>query len=250
MKQIFTLIILFSFLNGINAQLIAPDFSITDTNGNTYTLYEELNKGKTIVLDFFGLQCGSCQSDMGVLELVWQNHGAGSGDVWVWAYETYGGSDYEVNDFVTINGGTFPSFSLSAEDSLIKKYHVNYVPSYFIICPNGYMKSCPITDIEQYISACATLDIDETIMEKNQLTSIFSVPGNSHIEVNFSIVKNAKISIELYDLLGNRIDGKTNFYQLGSNQMKMNRAGISSGYYFIRMTDNRHFMDTKRIVIN
>jgi hypothetical protein len=33
----------------------APDFTMTDINGNTHNLYSYLNSGKTVILDFFGV---------------------------------------------------------------------------------------------------------------------------------------------------------------------------------------------------
>ena len=58
MKKIFTifaLITLFSFSNSY-AQLangsVAPDFTLTDLNGTTHNLYDYIDDGYTVFLDF------------------------------------------------------------------------------------------------------------------------------------------------------------------------------------------------------
>lgn len=49
------IIVLFSF-NNVHAQLangsIAPDFTLVDLNGTTHTLYDYLDDGYTVFLDF------------------------------------------------------------------------------------------------------------------------------------------------------------------------------------------------------
>ncbi len=250
MKRIFTILLLALCSLTIDAQQIAPDITLTDTQGNTHRLYDELNAGRSVVIDFFGLQCGSCQTDMSLLEIVWQNHGAGAGDVVVWAYETGGGSDYEVNDFVTINGGTFPSFKYVESDSLLDVFQLTVVPSYFVICPNGYMKKCAVDKIENYLSSCLTLGAEIEDKVEDHIVSAFAPSTSSYISINFSVSAETSFTFDLYDMLGNKIQTKSNYYRRGLQSVKMNKSGLSKGYYFIRMTNKNHFMETKRIVIN
>lgn len=250
MKQIFTFLIIATFFSSALAQQV-PDFTITDTDGNSYHLYEELEKGKTIIIDFFGLQCGSCQTDMGALEQFWQDNGAENGDVWIWAIESLGGTDQEVASFVSINGGTFPSFRNTEEDSLLQLFDVDIIPSYFVICPNGFVKKSGIDKLDIYLEGCSTLDIGDDTQDvlKNEIIGINT--GNSaFLDIAFTIEHSGSLTFELYDLLGNKIISKTSSFAEGKGTTRLNKSGLSPGYYLIRMTNNKTFMETKRIVIN
>jgi len=53
MKRFFTALVIIISLNSFS-QVIAPDFSEHDIYGTEYNLYDELDLGKPVVLDFFG----------------------------------------------------------------------------------------------------------------------------------------------------------------------------------------------------
>ncbi|MBC7778390.1 MAG: T9SS type A sorting domain-containing protein [Phycisphaerae bacterium] len=70
----------------VRAQLpdgsIAPDFTAVDINGNTHNLYDLLNAGKTVYIDFFGTYCSSCfvYHHSGALEGIWDLYGPNGTD--------------------------------------------------------------------------------------------------------------------------------------------------------------------------
>jgi len=53
MKKFFAILFIIISLNSFS-QVIAPDFSEHDIYGTEYNLYNELDLGKPVVLDFFG----------------------------------------------------------------------------------------------------------------------------------------------------------------------------------------------------
>ena len=67
MKKTLTLLLIcLTFL--VNAQTgmlngsgYAPDITVTDINGNTHNLYNYLDSGKVVVLEFLSVTCGHCQ---------------------------------------------------------------------------------------------------------------------------------------------------------------------------------------------
>ena len=82
MKQILTIILitLLSF-NNTQAQLpdgsVAPDFTFTDLDGVNHTLYNYLDDGYTVFVDFSAVWCGPCWGyhTSGALEDLYTHHG-------------------------------------------------------------------------------------------------------------------------------------------------------------------------------
>ncbi len=58
---------------------IAPDFTVTDINGNSHNLYSYLNAGKTVYLDFFATWCNPCwvYHNSHALQNIWTTYGPG-----------------------------------------------------------------------------------------------------------------------------------------------------------------------------
>ncbi|MEA3446453.1 MAG: TlpA disulfide reductase family protein, partial [Bacteroidota bacterium] len=168
MKKTYTLIISFFLISGtIFSQITVPDFTLTDIDGNSYNLYQELAEGKTVVLDFFALQCGTCQTGIAYVENVWQTFGSNGDDLWVWAIESSGGTNLDIQDFVQVNGGSFPGFSITENDTLYSFFNITYTPQYFVICPNGQIKSCAVDQVGNYVEACIGLSIAPGQQESN-----------------------------------------------------------------------------------
>src|SRR3990170_4750235 len=70
------------FLSGkVNSQT-APNFTVTDSWGNTHRLYEDyLDKGTTVLLKIFYVACPPCNMIAPHLEPLYQDWGAGLADV-------------------------------------------------------------------------------------------------------------------------------------------------------------------------
>jgi len=249
-KNTFTLLALILLgITQINTQVTVPDFTLTDINGNTYNLYTELAEGKTIVIDFFAVQCGSCQTGIAYAEDIWQTYGTNGDDLWVWAIETSGAAVPEVDDFVQVNGGSFPSFTAVANDSLASFFDITYTPQYFVICPNGFIKSCGVEQLGQYVESCpqlTSLTEEDAYSKQSVINSISSVNG---IEVSFTSNSNSPIAFDLYDILGNKISHSSDFFPQGNNSITISSAGLARGYYFVRMFEAGEYVSTRKFVL-
>ncbi len=149
MKRIFTLLLL-SFTLGYTAQAqlesgsVAPDFTVTDLDGNTYNLYDLLDEGKTVIIDLFATWCGPCWNyhQGHYLQSVWEQYGPeGTNEMYVFGIEadpntsvaaiTGGPGGNTIGDWT--DGVTYPMVDNAGVGDA---YNLNYYPTIYSICPN------------------------------------------------------------------------------------------------------------------
>ena len=248
MKTIITLLTIVMFNVFTIAQTVIPNFSLTDISGTTYNLYNELDAGKTVVLDFFSLQCGSCQTGISAIENVWQTYGNNGNDLWVWAIEMTGANHLDIDDFVFSAGGTFTPLSINENDTLYSFFDITYTPQYFVICPNRYIKSCGVDQIETYLEACSELQsMDEGTALVHQ-TKINSINTKNGVEVSFTNSSTAELTFEVFDILGNKITQTTNVFQAGVGSVMLSEIQYARGYYFVRVLADGKFVESMKFV--
>lgn len=148
MKRTFTLIALLALFGArLSAQLangsIAPDFTATDIEGNTWHLYELLDQGKTVVLDVSATWCGPCWAyhNTGALEELYAQYGPeGTNEVMVLFIEgdptttmadLLGQTSASQGNWV----GTTP-YPILDNATIADAYEITYFPTIYHICPN------------------------------------------------------------------------------------------------------------------
>lgn len=147
--------------NNIKTEL--ADFTITDTEGNVLNLYETLAEGKTVFLDLFFTTCGYCISYTPIIEEIYQNYGAGEGDVVFWAIspsdgnaaiETYKETHNVTNPCAGTDGGGPAAIDLITAGQNFLGY-----PTYCVVCPDKTLHFDPcypptVTGFDSYFESC------------------------------------------------------------------------------------------------
>ncbi|MBL6872893.1 MAG: redoxin domain-containing protein [Flavobacteriales bacterium] len=155
MKNYLTTLLICLSVVGVKAQLpdgsVGPNFTVTDIEGNSHTLYDILDSGYTVVMDLNATWCGPCWSyhQAGHLETLWEEHGpAGwpgvsantTDDVFVFMIESssntgladlQGETSNSYGDWIT--GTHFPIVN---EETVASSYELVYYPTVFTVCPN------------------------------------------------------------------------------------------------------------------
>jgi hypothetical protein len=161
-------------------------------------------------------------------------------------------------------------------DSLNIKY-LHYNPQY------GYVYSADLSNYTNFDSSALDLKLDlfdgstykseitwepaigigkfvgnlkpvSVISEKNDLPAEYKLynnypnPFNPSTTIEYSLPKESKVQIEIYDILGRKITTLINEYQkAGIHSTTFNAGSLSSGIYFYRLTAG-NYMSTKKLL--
>jgi hypothetical protein len=174
---------------------VAPDFTLTDINGNTHTLYDYLGGGYTVFIDFSAVWCGPCWGyhTSGALENLYIDHGpAGmpnvsattTDDVMVFFIEgdasalacLQGTGCGTQGDWVT--GTPYPIICTDGQASsggnntaVTSAYSIGYWPTVYQVCPDRLLTECGQTATPYaLVGACLpppAFDVDARSFLKN-----------------------------------------------------------------------------------
>lgn len=134
----------------LSAQLpsgaVAPDFTATDINGQSWNLYDILASGKIVVLEVSATWCPPCWAyhNSGAMQDLYAAHGP-AGDNRLQVLYVEGDPDTNVdclnglpgcNDYSPgsyVEGVTYPVFDNAA---IADSFQITYFPTVMVICPN------------------------------------------------------------------------------------------------------------------
>jgi peroxiredoxin len=208
----------------------APDFTITDTDGVEWNLHEQLSLGKTVVLDFFFVDCVPCQSQSPEVSEMYQDYLAANADVLVLGISNRD-SDAEVDQFDQTYGITYPTAGEDGGGDTVTTLYQSWFPffgwpSYGVVCPDttiewGIFPSVPdVPELRTAVDAClGTASVREQTYPADHLG----------FDGNRLTVKSAEIrSIAVTDMLGRRILNFDNIERGMSFQLPTNAVFVLS----------------------
>jgi peroxiredoxin len=112
----------------------APDFVLTDMNGEKHRLSEY--EGKGVLLNFWATWCKPCKREMPYMDHQFQQHK--DEGIQVLAVNI-GESDVVVNEFIKRHGLSFPVL-VDKEQEVVTAYGVDPLPITFLIDKEGKIK--------------------------------------------------------------------------------------------------------------
>ncbi|MEE9341135.1 MAG: TlpA disulfide reductase family protein [Thermoplasmata archaeon] len=139
-KTAFLVIILASVLaasGGAKAPMVAekaPDFTLTDIDGNAFTLSD--HRGKVVLIDFCWTRAGYCIQMQDVLKEV-RNTFTEEDLVIISIFIGDEDTDDDIRDFRTLHGGNWTY--AGDRQNLTESYRVYAIPTEFVVDVNGYI---------------------------------------------------------------------------------------------------------------
>ena len=207
MKKLFTLFFALVLSIGVKAQTPltqAVDFSTIDHHGNEINLFEILDRGQYVLIDFFYTSCGPCQNALPKVVDAYYALGCNQHDVffmeisptdhnnepyffidnWI---ETYG---IEYPTIYATSGGTHSGTYICDE-----LYQIPAYPTMVLIAPDRQIvlqDIWPINSAQTIIDALAAFGIEEHDCDEAQAPAIvFEVEREASYEIDVNFTPNA-----------------------------------------------------------
>lgn len=147
MKKVFTLILALAFGFGLKAQCpltTAVDFTATDVHGTEVHLFDILDGGQSVLIDFFFTTCGPCQQATPKIVESYYAMGCNMHDVFYMEIAT-GDSEAACLNWVNTYGVEYPTISGEAGGTQIcNQYQIPAYPTVILIMPD---RSIVINDL-------------------------------------------------------------------------------------------------------
>ena len=163
----------------------APNFTLTDMQGNSHQLYSYLDSGKTVVLKFMSVFCGACGMHAQPTEDFWDNLGPnGTDQVMVLGMEINAASDSaDCQNYINNYNITHPLIDNASSFGL--GYSVTYTPTYYVVYPDYTYtpvcyQSCDYTTGPSTIEATLTNLVNDWTPQVNDLIISEYAEGTSY----------------------------------------------------------------------
>lgn len=114
------------------ASSLAPDFTMTDVYGNTFSLHDF--RGKVVVLDFFATWCAPCLEEIPNLKYINDKFGSACQVISI-SVDPYSDTDEQLRQFREDNDMMW-IVALDTQD-INMNYNVSAIPTIYVIDGNG-----------------------------------------------------------------------------------------------------------------
>lgn len=250
MKKIFTSIALMLAAAISNAQTTATNFTATDCNGNSHTLFSELDSGKIIVLAWV-MPCGMCVTGGDAAYNAVQTFATSNpGKVRYYLIDDAGNTSCSsLTSWATSNGIPSPTAIFGNSGNIINEsnYGGSGMPHIVVVGGTNHKiyfneKSGSGSGTQAAIqSAINAVGVKEVT---NQITfSISPNPATNTFEVNYGKTIS---KIAILNISGQAVDEEV--YTNGSVNPTVDLSKIAKGIYTVRVTDVDGNIGTQKLV--
>ena len=208
MKKALTLILALALGLGLKAQCTlttAVDFTATDVHGNEIHLFDILDGGQYVLLDFFYTTCSACTQTTPYVAQSYQAFGCNQHDVFYIEIDE-GDSDMDCLGWVNTYGIEYPTISgMAGGTSICNTYGISYFPTLILIAPDRSIvinDLWPITNAQSVISALEQHGIEQHVCGGQTLdpSVTISVDQVNYTEVTATFTPNAYCTSYAYTL--------------------------------------------------
>ena len=224
---------------------IMPDFTGTDIDGNMINLYEILDNGQYVLINFFLTEDSFSEDIMGDMIEAYHMYGCNEHDVFFMEISPNGG-DNTCQTWVESYGVEYPTISRDGGgNDIAQAIPVAMYPTIMLIRPDHTFAQRDIypptleymimymTDegIQQY--ECPGASVDETTKES---VAIYPNPADNFVRINCE----NNYNVMIFNAIGQKIAE----IETGNNELNINTTDYENGVYFVKIGDK-----TQRFVV-
>ncbi len=233
----------------------AFDFTVTDTKGVTHNLFNYLNAGKYVCIDFFYKDCPACGTTAPYLQTTFENFGCNQGNVIILAISSHD-DDATLTTYANANanGYMYPMINSTTGGggNVHTTYGITATPTFILIAPDKNIVErdmWPLANAQALITyitnrggvaqACVA-SVNET--KKEELVS-YPNPATNQVTVETNIEENYIISIK-------NINGQVVLNQKseGSLSVTLDVNQLSKGVYMLEVQSEKQTVSKKLVI--
>jgi len=229
----------------------AIDFTATDVEGHEWNLFNLLDSGQWVCIDFFFTTCGPCQETAPKVNEAFNYFGCNSSNVTFLAIDN-GDTDAECIVFDETYGVEYPTISgvEGGGTQICNNYQIVAYPTVILIAPDHQVVEqdiWPISTAQTLISVleshgleeaeCQYVGVEEGLAS-GDIGSVITYPNPFYesFMLDFTVSGNVNISIEIFDMMGSCVASIPQAcYLAGRNEIAVSLSGKAPGLYYVRL---------------
>lgn len=231
---------------------IVGDFTITTTDGITRNLYSTLDSGKTVFIDLFYTTCYYCQLYAPVIEEIYQNTGAGEGDIEFWGISN---NLFDTNHLIDLyrqqynitnpcagpwGGGT------TAFTTVVAGQNFSGFPTYCVVCPDRTMYFHPVypptvTGFNPFFEICAAMvgtEEGDMARDQGEYCSIYPNPAGNLLTITLSPDHHGQTGVRIISVTGSTVHRSLHYVHKGDSKLSLSVSEIPEGIYGVLISQN------------
>ena len=247
--------------NGYPIGSTVANFTVTDTDGNSHSLYDITGSGKYVVLDFFFAACPPCQQTQPIFNQLHETYGCNQHDLFVMSINNGQDNNAEVIAYEQQYGGSSahsPAVSNQGGGPAVDDvFGVAQYPTYVLIGPDNVMINndiWPINSMQNFVSAfpaggniqpaSCMVNVAENSMELP--VQVYPVPSTGQLWLELPLSGHGHFA-EVHDALG-RLMHTENFTE-SAGVRSQDKSKLAEGSYTHMDRDSAGNSAMKRIII-
>lgn len=243
---------------------VCPDFTVTDVNGTSYSLYDRTSQGQYVLLDFFFTTCPPCQQTTPIFNELHDKYGCNGGNLFCLSIDT-GDDDAQVVAFENTYGGSFShapaaSGTEGGGNAVVSTFGIQQFPTYTLIGPDNKFISTdiwPIASVGDFEAAfpaasgitpqaCSAVSV--TPRQDIKALEVYPNPAANQVRVATDFPNVGPATIQIFDMMGKQVMKQSwEVTGLSRQETQVSLSGISNGMYMVKIQQNGTTIAAERL---